>query len=146
MKVKSGVFIYDRALINPIDALSPNGTPYSELFPDMYAYTDKFNDKVNIADRVRLICTESDKIVYKQINGRDVMEIILSDPDTDAIVKDNDLIIRSSNAGFETARDNQIIEKVEDGYFDELILLGQSLDEITRESTDIIEWEDYQDE
>ena len=79
-------------------------------------------------------------------NNRDVMEIILSDPDTDAIVKDNDLIIRSSNAGFETARDNQIIEKVEDGYFDELILLGQSLDEITRESTDIIEWEDYQDE
>ena len=140
------MFIYDRALINPIDALSPNGTPYSELFPDMYAYTDKFNDKVNIADRVRLICTENDKIVYKQINGRDVMEIILSDPDTDAIVKDNDLIIRSSNAGFETARDNQIIEKVEEGYFDELILLGQSLDEITRESTDIIEWEDYQDE
>ena len=146
MKIKSGVFTYDRALINPIDALSPNGTPYLELFPDMYAYTDKFNDKVNIADRVRLICTENDKIVYKQINGRDVMEIILSDPDTDAIVKDNDLIIRSSNAGFETARDNQIIEKVEDGYFDELILLGQSLDEITRESTDIIEWEDYQDE
>lgn len=133
---KHNVYIHDTVKINPIDDTNISGEKYSELY-DIDEPTNTYKDSTPIKDRVRIISTYSDKIEYYDSNTQ--LRLKFNSNDIEVNVKDsNNLNIKSSNAGFSTSDDNNLVMTTEEN--EQQPITNQVIDEINKYSSDYIDW------
>ena len=135
-------FIYGECKINPFDATSPDGTPYTDKY-DLDP-SHRFKNKVRIMDRVRIIARTGNSIEFR--DGLYNMHIVLNDDTTTVTVTEDNLLTISTINGdqFSTINENNMIistDETEDDMF-----ISQYIDEINLLSGDYIEYDELEDD
>jgi len=141
--IKSNVFIYGTVKINPLDSTDASGNRYDELFPDIANPIHRFREEYIIRNRVRLMSTTANKLdhIYDTDEG---LNLILNDETVKVKIDDNTATITSSKAGFTVENENQLFMESDESEHD--VFSIQTIDEINKDSTDIIEWRDLENE
>lgn len=139
---KHNVFIYDNVKINPIDATSPSGEKYVDLYPDLVKWVLRRSDSCRPHDRVRVISRAQNKI--RITDNFEEMHIIFEDDNIKVKDSNGELIINSESAGFEEVNDNELLMLAEGS--DEQTFASQVIREINHFSKDIFEWRDFENE
>ena len=137
---KKEPLVRDTIKINPLDSISPDGTPYAEK----YDFSDchlVFRDNVGVKDRIRMFIQTGNKIVIK--NNR--IAAHLNDNTTTIEVLDgNQLLIHTINGDEFTIDGNKLHIHTNEDVDDTFI--SQIIDEITLLSGDYINYESLEED
>ena len=105
------VYINDTACVNPMDAYDPAGHKYNDKYEDLVQFSHKFNDSVNIDDRVRIIVSMDNMIKYTD-NYENIHLILDTDYITAMVNSDGELIIKDDRVVRLGDTENLIIYKI----------------------------------
>ena len=134
-------YVYDAVKINPVDGVNPQGIPYSTLFGDEWTnVTHRVSDRVGPRDSVRIVATYGNKIDY--IKDKTEMLIKFNSNDHEAMNENNELVIKSSSAGFSVANENELIMSTD--YEDEQTnFIAQHIGDINNDTSDVHDLYDW---
>jgi hypothetical protein len=139
---KHNVFIYDNVKINPIDALSPSGEKYTDLFPDLVRFVLDRKEFCRPHDRVRVISKVENRI--RITDNYENMHIIFNNDDIQVTDSNGELIIKSESAGFQEVNENELLMTTD--VTEDQVNASQIIDEINHFSKDIFEWREFENE
>lgn len=139
---KHNVFVYDCVKINPIDALSPSGEKYTDIFPDLVKFVLNRKDSCRPHDRVRVISRVENKI--RITDNFENMHIIFNNDDIKVMDSNGELIIKSESAGFQEVNENELLMTTDES--EDQAFASQIIAEINHFSKDIFEWRDFENE
>ena len=107
------VYVYDSVKINPVDGYSASGKSYKYLFGDEWTnITHRFSDCCRPRDRVKIIANYGNRVAYTKVY--DEQHIIFNSEDHIPEDRNNELIITSNSAGFESHDNDLYINTDED--------------------------------
>lgn len=136
-------FIKDTIQINPLDGISPDGTPYAEK----YDFSDnhmRFDEHIPLRHRIRMIIRYGNTIEYRDNESN--MHLILNDDSSIVSVKDGTkLMVKTINGDeFETVDQNKLVIHTNESPED--VFASQIIDEINLLSGDYISPQEEDDE
>ena len=129
-------FIKDTIAINPLDQISPDGTPYIEKY-DFDKFTNAIDDRISLHDRVRIIVRYENTLEYDEKENK--LHLHVYDPTTHANINDNqNLIISTINGDIVKVSDqNRLV--INSDISPDKVYSQQMFDEINLLSGDHIE-------
>ena len=135
-------YFKDNIKIDPLDGISPDGTPYADKYDLEGDY--HWSDKLEFRHRLRIMIDNENKIEYTDNESN--LRLNLNDDSTNVKVVDGHKLIVNTINGDEflvSDKNNLILKSDEDP---EDVFTAQILDEINLMSGDYIEFSDIEDD
>lgn len=124
-------YINHKVSVNPMDSYSPNGEKYSDKYKDLVEFSNKYEDKYTIDDRVKIIVRTANMIKYT--DNYTNIHLIFNDENIKAGINNNGELIVNNGSGLSVSLPNNLIFE-NDGETDE-IFGAQSIEKINDENT-----------
>ena len=121
------VYISHSAFVNPMDATDCAGHKYSDKYLDLVQYSHKYDDKVCIDDRIRMITRDTNMIKYT--DNYENIHLILNDPDVEASVDENGNLIVNNGSGLSVTIPNELIYSTDEEEHD--VFGSQDIEDIS---------------
>ena len=136
-------FVYGECKVNPIDDVSPDGTPYANIY-DLEDPTNSYRDKVRIRDRVRVISRTGNTIAYT--DNFENLHIRFNDDTTVVKVEDENILKITTINGdeFSAVNMNELLMTTDETQED--MFASQIIDEINLLSGDYIDYDELEDD
>ena len=127
------VYISHSAFVNPMDATDCAGHKYSDKYPDLVQISHRYDDKVNIDDRVRIIVRDANMIKYT--DNYENIHLILNNDEIEASVDENGNLIVNDESGLSISIPNDLVLTTDEN--DNDVFGSQDIEDLT-ESSDIL--------
>lgn len=127
------VYISHSAFVNPMDATDCAGHKYSDKYPDLVQISNRYSDKVNIDDRVRIIVRDANMIKYT--DNYENIHLILNNDEIEASVDENGNLIVNDESGLSISIPNDLVLTTDEN--DNDVFGSQDIEDLT-ESSDIL--------
>ena len=135
INLKDG-FLKDVLKINPLDDVSPDGTPYADKY-DLSDVLQCLDDHVPLHHRIRIMTTYGDQLRWDEKNNRVLLD--LKDDSTKVRIENgNELIVETTNGDVFEASDGNKLVIFSDADSQE-VYSSQVIDEINLLSGDYVE-------
>ena len=110
-----------------MDATDCAGHKYSDKYLDLVQYSHKYDDKVCIDDRIRMITRDANMIKYT--DNYENIHLILNDPDVEASVDENGNLIVNNGSGLSVTIPNELIYSTDEEEHD--VFGSQDIEDIS---------------